>query len=458
MLAPKLDGYKLTIYFNDNTSLIIQRNKKDTTPVPENYLTGATIEESIYTKNKNPVGVVNSGICKINLTSLDRSLIPTNKNSKYYGLMNNTAEVEIEVYIPNKDGSDTVNFGRFYVTNWSSNVSSSSKYSVTIEGTDILGILIKNDVPALEIKQNIKLVDLMQDIRNKLAVNLSSKYNFDFEFISTPKYNSLSNDDIEADDVGDFFNIICQNTLCNFFVDRETDASNKKIKILDLTSNIGNPVDTLSDTVEVTYASISKGAIVSYTGCKVNYSIYNVNETSLITTLNNYSLVPGVNVLNDINLGGNIFKINNIIVQTNSGEEIEIQSIKYNKRTMQITLNNNTQENIVSNIIIYGQTWNENELSVTKLSGQDSNEILEVKNNILPIESIDRYALDLLNLIESRGESVVLKGIFNPAYIHLNDIIHVDCSNSIYTSDDLRVVGLKWRLADNLTCEATLVK
>ena len=91
-----------------------------------NYITDINIDESTNTQNNNPVGVVSSNTLKLVLNSMDRSLFPENVNSKYYGLMNNTATVKVTL----EDVDGTVEFNTFYVSNWKSNITTYSNYYI----------------------------------------------------------------------------------------------------------------------------------------------------------------------------------------------------------------------------------------------------------------------------------------------------------------------------------------
>lgn len=457
MIETNLTGYKITIYFKSGDTCIVERKVTDTSELI-NYLTSLDIEESIFTENQNPIGVINSNTFKLTLTSLDRSLVPTNKQSAYFGNMNSTAEVEIELYIPDADGNPTVNFGRYYVSTWTSNTDSNNKYQVVIEGTDLLGILIKNATPYLEIKKNMTVVDLLNNIRGELINIISDSCGFEFNFLNVPKYNVMQYNDIDADDINTFLNIICQSMLLNLYIDRDNSPNNKKINIMDSTLKLSSASETLTDTKDITYASLNKGNLVNYTGVKVNYSLGNINTSSELARLTGITLSPGENELSNINTGGSTFKIDAIVIQTDNETAVEYELVRYNKRNVTLKINNHTQVNVVATIIIYGQSLTENILSVTKLSTVESNELLEVTNNLLPLDKVDSYAYDLLTLVENRGESIKVRGLFNPAYLKLNTVVHVDCQQSIYVAGDFRCVGLSWSLGSNLKCEARLVK
>lgn len=450
-------GYLLKIHLANGTTIDISRFQ-DNTDEPINYATGINVKESVYQENQNPIGVLSSGTVKVNIVSLDRSLVPENKNSIYFGYMNSTAEIEVGTRIKTANSYEDVYFGRYYVSTWTSKAASDSKYKVEINGTDILGIITKNSVPSLDIKRNISTVDVLNDINEKMNLELGDKYKFKFNFLTTPKHNLLATSDIEANDISTLLNTVCQSTLLNMYVDRSTDKTNRLVNVLDTTVEMGEKEADLSDSKEITNSSLEKGALVGYTGVKVNYSLYSVNNSSEIANLGSISLNPGDNTIENISIGGAVFKINTVKVTTNSDVAVDIKSITYNRRTASLVITNNTSEKVDCALSITGQTLNENNLSVIRKSVVDSNEMLEVNNKILHVNKINLYANDLLKSVNNRGETLEISGIFDPRKIKLNTIVYVDCSKSIYVENKYRVAELDWTLGGVLKCKAKLIK
>ena len=58
---------------------------------------------------------MNSGNIKIDIQSFDRSLVPDNQDSPYFGMMDSTAEVLVGVKTPYLTDSPVTYFGRYYV-------------------------------------------------------------------------------------------------------------------------------------------------------------------------------------------------------------------------------------------------------------------------------------------------------------------------------------------------------
>ena len=274
-------GYKLKIIFKNNQELTIERDINIST-APTNYIVNMKVQEKLYTENQNPIGVITSSIVQLDLNSLDRSLVPENPNSPYYGLMDSTAEIEVSVKNIDNGEIGYIDFGRYFVSTWTGTASSANKTRVSIECIDIIGILMKMGVPDYDIKRNIQVVDFLNTIKDSINNTVGDKYKFSFNFLSTPSISVLDNNDIEASDVGTLFNIICQSCLLNMFVDRDMGTNGRVIKVLDTTVALGASVGTMADDQDILSASFDKGALVGYTGVKVNYSIYSVNNISNI--------------------------------------------------------------------------------------------------------------------------------------------------------------------------------
>lgn len=132
-------------------------------------MTSLTIRESAYTQNQNPIGVVNSGNIKIDIQSFDRSLVPDNQNSPYFGMMDSTAEVLVGVLTPYLADTPVVYFGRYYVSSWKSSSDSNNKYKVTVEANDIISTLLKNSMPNINDLQDVTTVDLLNQVASLVS-------------------------------------------------------------------------------------------------------------------------------------------------------------------------------------------------------------------------------------------------------------------------------------------------
>ena len=439
------------ITLNDGTEIDISLATVGEKSNMTNYVTSIELLESSATGNQNPVGVVSSNTLKIVLQSVNRSLLPDNENSAYYGLMDNTATVTITL----EDVDGTVEFNTFYVSSWLSNISSSNNNQVTIEATDLLSIINKNSVPSSEMLRNVSTSEIFKATINKLNESLEAKYkvNYDESDINFSAFPTLEYSNIDAEDMSTWFNIMSQSTLTNIYYTRE----NKLKTDYCLDDTAGESVCTLSDKVNILSASIDRGGLVSYTGVKVNYILNTINNITELTSLRDQVLKPGSNTFENIDLGNKIYKISYVKVDTDNTLAVEIDSVEYSKNTATIIITNNTENDINCSIVFYGQTLKENKLFVKKLKANSSNEILEVTNRLLPASYIDNFANNLLSLIGIKASALIISGFFNPR-IKLGDIVYVDVEKSINTKGYYKVIELKWKITNTIKCEAKLIK
>lgn len=447
---------KVNIILNNGTVIDISLDTLGELKKITNYVTNINIKESASASNQNPVGVVCSNTMTINLKSNDLSLIPDNELSPYFGYMDNTAIVRITLSDNDSTELGDVSFNDFFVSSWDSNITSQDPYAVIIEATDLLSIINKNDVPSSELIKNASTNQVYLDFITKLNSTLAKKFQVkykpaDIDFSEFPKIEMTN---FEADNVGTWQNILSQSTLTNIYYTRENTLKTQYC----LDENVKSSVCDLSDTVNILSASIDKGGLVGYSGVKVNYSTNTINNTSELTNLTGQTLTPGDNTFDNIDLGYKIYKINQVIVSCEEPIQLQIKSITYSKSTASIVINNPTQDNITCSILIYGQTIKENKQYIKIYRETNSSgEVLEVTNSILPIDSIKKFANNLLKLISIRSNSLIVEGFFNPR-LKLGDIVYVDVEKSINTKGYYRIIELDWKIAMTIKCQAKLSK
>ena len=415
-----------------------------------NYITDINIDESTNTQNNNPVGVVSSNTLKLVLNSMDRSLFPENVNSKYYGLMNNTATVKVTL----EDVDGTVEFNTFYVSNWKSNITSQRPNNVIIECTDLLSIINKNSVPSGVITQNLSTKEAFIYMINKLNEQLESKYKvqYDENDIIFNAFDKIEYDNLDTGSMGDWLNTISQCTITNIYIDR-----NNKMKTdycLDDTTT--ESVCNLSDKINITNVSVDTGGLVNYTGVKTSYITNTINNMGKLTTISNQVVKPGKNLFDNINLGSKVFRINAVRLISDESSALKLTRLEYDKRICNIEVENSTDVDINCTIEIYGQSLKENTLSVTK-NKNSSNEILSVTNKLILPEYVELYTDNLLSLVGMKNSSISVTGFFNPR-IKLGDIVYVDVEKSINTKGYYKVIGLKWKISNTIKCTAKLIK
>jgi hypothetical protein len=438
------------ITLSDGTEIDVSLVNAGNTANITNYITEIDINESTNTQNNNPVGVVSSNTLKLVLNSNDRSLFPENKNSQYYGLMNNTATVKVTL----EDVDGIVEFNRYFVSKWISNITSQKPNKVIIECTDLLSIIGKNSVPSGVITQNLSTKEAFIYMLAKLNEQVEDKYKvkYNIDSIIFNEFDKIEYDNLEAGNMSDWLNELSQSTLTNIYIDREDNI--KTDYCLDDTAK--ESVATLSDKVNITNASVDTGGLVNYTGVKTNYITNTINNMSQLTSLSNQVVEPGINIFDNISLGSKVFRLNAVRLKGDKETALKLTKLEYNKRLCNLEVENTTSEDMNCNIEIYGQSFKETTSSIVR-SKHSSNEILEITNRLLLPEYANKYTEALLSLIGMRNSSISVTGFFNPR-LKLGDTVYVDVDKSINTSGYFKIIGLQWKIGSTLKCTAKLIK
>ena len=130
----------VTITFSDGRSYTLQVSDGQTDL--KNYCSSIDIDEQLYkSSSNNIVGNICGNTLSLSLVSVDKLLIPNNNTSTYYGLMNDTAYVDINFTVV--ESNETVYMGRYYVDTWEGGTDSSRPNEVSISAVDLFG-KIKN--------------------------------------------------------------------------------------------------------------------------------------------------------------------------------------------------------------------------------------------------------------------------------------------------------------------------
>lgn len=416
-----------------------------------NYVTNIEINESVAAQNNNPVGVVSSNTLNITLNSNDRSLIPENEDSPYFGLMDDTATVVVSLIDSN---NELTVFNTYYVNNWASNISSTTPNQVVLECTDLLAIINKNMVPDIDFVNEHNVKNIFVATLNKLNETLESKYkiNFDEQDIDFTTFPLIDYMNLDASNMSDWFNIICQSTLTNVYLTRE----NKLVTDYILNSSGAYNEGEVSDTLNIINASVDKGGLVGYNNIKADFVKNTVNNISELVTLSNNVITSGLNVFENIDLGSKDFKVTSIKLNSDSKSPLILHNIKYNNKKISFEIENTGQNSVNCSIIIYGQTIKENVTSY-EAGNNNSNKTLEVKNSIVDQQYADLYASSLLSLTDFRKNTVKVSGFITPK-IKIGDNVLLNASNSINTDGIYKVIGLDWNITNILKCNATLLK
>lgn len=442
----------IRITLSDDTEIDINNNisNKSNSNIA-NFITDVSLDENLNAQNNNPVGVVSSNTLKISLNSNDRSLFPDNSNSPYYGKMDNSARV----YLTLIDNDGTITFNTFYVSNWTTSISSSTPYKVIIECTDLLSIICKNNIENILITDNLSTSEALIYMLDRYNASIEDKYkvHYNTSDIKFDNFNHIVLDNIDSENIGSWFNILSQSTLTNLYIDR--DDLFKTDNCLD--DKASESVCTLSDKINITQASVDSGGLVRYNGVKTNYIVNSINNISQIINMNGQSLTGGSNKINDINFSQRVYKVTGICLNVHNSIPVDITNFTYNQRRASLELYNNSGDITNVDIIISGQTFMENKLSITKLNDSSSNEILEVTNKLLSADDAEIFTSNLLKLCGLRNSSLSVTGFINPR-IKLGDTVYVGLESSINTKGYYKVVGINMKISNTIKTTLKLIK
>ena len=442
----------IKITLSDGTEIDINNNiSNQSNSNAKNFITDISLDEKLNAQNNNPVGVVSSNTLKISLNSNDRSLFPDNEKSPYYGKMDNSARV----YLTMIENDETISFNTFYVSNWTTSITSSTPYRVIIECTDLLSIICKNNIENIIITDNLSTSEALIYMLDRYNASIEDKYKVHYRpsDIKFDNFNNIVLDNIDSENIGSWFNILSQSTLTNLYIDR--DDLFKTDNCLD--DKASESVCTLSDKINITQASVDSGGLVRYNGVKTNYIVNSLNGISEIINMNGQSLKGGSNKINDINFSQRVYKVTGIGLNVHNSIPVDITNFTYNQRRANLELYNNSGDDVNVDIIINGQTFMENTLSITKLNDSSSNEILEVTNKLLSADDVEVFTSNLLKLCSLRNSSLSVTGFINPR-IKLGDTVYVDLESSIQTKGYYKVVGISMRINNVIKTTLKLIK
>ena len=220
--------------------------------------------------------------------------------------------------------------------------------------------------------------------------------------------------------------------------------------------NAGESVGDVSDLVNITSASVDSGGLVGYSGIKVYYVQGIVNNSTELVKLSSQSIIQGDNNFNNIDLGSSsVYRLNNIDVSTVDNVFAYIKSTNYNKNTLDLVLN--SSDSTTCDIVINGQTVNDNKLYLEKYRNTNGRNLLEITNRILTPDKIEYFANEMLKLMSIEENSISVVGWIDPRF-KLSDTIYVELESSLNISGYYKIVKLKWSLSSSLKCQASLIK
>jgi len=421
----------------------------------DNYCTAVSVKEQLYSNNNNNVvGNITSSILSITVQSKDGLLISSNTNSIYYGYMDNTAYIEVNV-----TGEDNVNtyLGRYFVDAWENGTKASDANTVNISAVSLIGRIKNISLRKLRLQRNLTVKDFIKSVVDKLNSGLPSYMQVlyrdqDLNIFDVTGYNwQLWYNNIDRDSFENIINNIAQNTLTNLWIDR-----NRYLKadwLLDDTQE--QPVSTISGSVNVLDYGTNLADTSNASGVEVTY-IDNVSyEDKELANIEGYPLTAGVNELDSIKLNSSkISNISTIEIINDSGTSKCVSFFNY-KDSIDFKIISTANTN--ANIKIWGTVIKE--IENTKTLYKDNNhksDVVSINNNILRKELIDMYTTGLLGLISISNSSIYMEGFINPQ-VKIGDLVTVS-GTKLGINGNYKVIGVELKLGTNYRCKLNLLK
>lgn len=447
-----------TFHFRDGSVYSLQSYSSGTRLM--NYATSIKIKEKLYESNgKNIVGNIHSGSLSLELKSLDRLLINTNSNSQYYGYMDNTAYIDVNVVLPEENNA-YVYMGRFYVESWENNTSSSEPYNVSIMAVDVLGKIKNINLGRMRLNRHIDVNSYLATVIDKLNTMIDTSMRLSYDSNSLNIFDGTSYSDwqlyfnnIDRTDIEKLFNNIAQDTISYIWIDR-----NRKVQTdCLLNDNTENPVCSLSGSTNLLEYGIQSGDIDTYDGVVVNYIESECFEDKQIGSINGFQLSSGVNDYEGFNLReDNILCINMVTVDCNSDSVVaRCTGVKNYKKTMDLTID--ASASTTADISVYGTIINYQMNSMSRFkTGRSTGEQITIDNYSLRKEMISTYVGGLIDLMEHKNKIIKAKGFINPK-VRLGDMVAIT-GTRLGVSGNYKVTDLEFELNSTYRCTIKLLK
>lgn len=417
--------------------------------IKANYIKSVRLEEKFSTNTDMPVGVNNGNVLNIELVSTNNALIPDNKESLYYGYMNDTAIIQVTVL--DIETNKNIAFGKYYVTKWTSERDNYNPNIVQIEAVNVMSLLSQQEVPDTIINRSMYikdwLIDAVTKVNEKLATNrkvVINESNIVFNEFPEMQFCNLSDNNM-----GDAMNELSQCTLTNIYTDR---ANNLKTNyVCDV-----KPKDAKYKLEVITSAECKDAYLIGYDGVVLTYSNGDINAVELLGSINNKEItsegLSGDNAI-QIDLGNGVYKINRIeCITTDDSVLVYPSKATYSKKTLNIELMSTGSTTV--RVEVYGQRLDTTELKYS-IGG---NNPLKVTNKVIHGNAyITKYATELNKLIAIKTDQIRISGYFKTD-IEIGDTVYVDLIGSMNMDGYYKVVALEWDFSMYGYCDMTLIK
>lgn len=448
---------EIKIKFNNGSEYTVPvSNGKDSL---DNYCRQLNIDEQLYQRSSsNIIGSVCGNTLSIELTSKNKLLVPNYNSSTYYGYMDDTATIDVTLYVVEQGKQEKVFMGTYFVTSWEGGTSSSQDGEVSITAVDLFSKIKNMALKDVHVQRNLSfstyLTTLVGVINNRLTNNMHIKLDDNsVEIYRNSSYDwQMEINNFDLDSIEKLFNNIANDSISYIWIDRDMYLRTDHL----LDDTIGESVAELNGSKNLLTYSVKTGDIDKYRGVNVKY-INNVSYASgEILNISNVQLNKGLNTLSEQKLSkSNISNVDLIEIICETGEANSLGFDLY-KDTMNLNVYSDTKT--IACIKVYGTYIVEDYAYIERYKNSgDKNSVIEVENRSLRKELINTYADGLINLMDMKDNEVECSGFINPG-IRLADTVRFIGSKFMIDSY-YKVIGLKFSVSSgNYNCDAQLIK
>lgn len=396
-------------------------------PDTETIINSVKVHELLSNNQTIKVGNVPKKVLTIDLVSKDRMLVSSNKDSKYYGLMNNTCVIYVYVRALGDDREwSQCAFGKFFVTSWRPKSTTDDNKSVSIEAVCRMGALVNSTIPTISLFKGYTLEWYV----NSVCEYISNKSEDELKFhtnILLGKYNTSSDLCLSAGNVGSLLNDVSLSSMNFIIFDRQNDLKNINItadvKSADIKTKLTDRDCVIDGTLD-TSPNVSSKLAVKYTGTRISDEtvICSVNgyKLTLSTDSNNYTTVSFPN------LPHFVYKVSGVKLSylNEDMSDVEVRDVTYDRNSVTVRLLNWSSTVHEVDVEVLGQVVEEYDLLETFTIGEGET-TLDVNNKLADGHNIATFGEELCGLLRNTTYSLQLTGSFN-VQLQPGDIVEVE--------------------------------
>lgn len=425
-------------------------------PDTETIINSVKVHELLSNDKVIKVGNVPKKVLTIDLVSNDRLLVSSNKDSKYYGLMNNTCIIYVYVraHGDGRDWSDCA-FGKFFVTSWRPKSTTDDNKSVSIEAVDRMGALVNSPIPDLKLFRGYTLEWYVNSVCSSISDKSEDELKFGTQIL-LGKYDTSSDLCLKHSNVGKLLNDVSLSSLNFIFFDRQNDLKNininadvKSAEVMAKLTDSDCVIDGTLDTSPNVYSKLA----VKYAGANISEErvICSVSghKLSFSTDSNSYTTV------NFPNLTNSIYKVTGVKLSYLNEDmaDVEVRDVSYDRNSVTMRLLNWSSTVQEVDVEVLGQVVEEYDLLETFTIG-NGDTTLNVDNKLCDGHNIATFGNELCDVIRNTKYSLQLTGSFN-VLLKPGDIIEVELE-TLDVHGLFVIMDASWTFDGGVSCVLSL--